>query len=100
MRENVTQGACPLAPALTTGALNHPASFLPSFPLQQLAELGEEGRLRVGEPLPPPGSQISSSLKVQGLHVSPTLGFSLPLTRALFSALLSPSKPAKFPGAF
>lgn len=44
MRENVTQGACPLAPALTTGALNHPASFLPSFPLQQLAELGEGGK--------------------------------------------------------
>lgn len=64
MRENVTQGACPLAPALTTGALNHQASFLPSFPLQQLAELGEGVRLRVGGQLPPSGPETSSSLKV------------------------------------
>lgn len=63
MRENVTQGACPLAPALTTGALNHPASFLPSFPLQQLAELGEGVRGRLGRELSPSGAEASSSWK-------------------------------------
>ena len=52
MRENVTQGACPLASALTTGALNHSA-FLLSFPLQQLAELGEGVRGGPGGQLPP-----------------------------------------------
>lgn len=49
MRENVTQGACPLAPTLTTGALNHPGSFLPGFPLKQLAELGEGFLVGVGD---------------------------------------------------
>ena len=49
MRENVTQGACPQAPALKTGALNHQASFLPSFPPQQLAALGEGVTVEVGD---------------------------------------------------
>ena len=53
MRENVTQGACPLASALTTEALNHSAFFLLSFPLQQLAELGEGVRGGPGGQLPP-----------------------------------------------
>lgn len=63
MRENVTQGACPLAPTLTTGALNHLSFFLPSFPLQ-LAELGEGVSLGVGGQLPPSGPETSSNLKV------------------------------------
>ena len=59
MRENVTQGACPLAPALKTGALNHQASFLPSFPHQQLAELGVGETVGVGGQPPPSGVRLT-----------------------------------------
>lgn len=52
MRENVTQGACPLAPALTTRALNHPASFPCSVPpAAGRAELREGVARGAGEPV-------------------------------------------------
>lgn len=73
MRENVTQGACPLAPAPTTGALNHQAFFLPRFPLQQLAELGEGARGSRGQ-LPPSGVEASCSLKSKAFIFLLSLG--------------------------
>lgn len=42
------RGRAPWPPALTTGALNHSASFLPSLPPQQLVELGEGVAVRAG----------------------------------------------------
>lgn len=71
MRENVTQGACPLASALTTGALNHPAFFLLGFPLQQLAELGEGRQEGCGGQLPPSWVDTSSSWKSKAFAFSP-----------------------------
>lgn len=43
MRENVTPGARPLAPALTSGALHHPASFLPGSPSSSWRSRGGGG---------------------------------------------------------
>lgn len=40
------RGRAPWPPALTTGALNHLASFLPSLPPQQLVELREGAAVR------------------------------------------------------
>lgn len=42
------RGRAPWPLSLTTGALNHWASFLPSLPPRQLGELGEQAAVRVG----------------------------------------------------
>lgn len=59
------RGRAPWPPALTTGALNHLASFLPSLPPQQLVELGKGAAVRGaaggrGEQVPPSCSELSS----------------------------------------
>lgn len=101
MRENVTQGACPLAPALTTGALNHQASFLPSFPLQHLAELGEGGRVGVGGQLPPSRLETYSSLTSKAFIFLPPWVqcrhqlLTKPWTSAQFLASIKPAKVPK-----